>query len=96
MIFNNAAYVVSNSINSFTWGSDDSIYLFDASSTTTFGTPIWQAPIGVYGGKDNGGENTNGTGDVALKISSDGYYMFLYFMFTNGCVVCVQFDCIDM
>lgn len=95
-VFNNCPYAVSNSINSFTWGSDDSIYLFNASSTSTFGSPIWTAPIGLYGGKDNGGQNANGTGDVALKVSKDGYYMYLYFMFTNGTVVCVQYDCIDM
>lgn len=95
-VFNNCQYVVSNSINSFTWGSDDSIYLFDASGTSTFTEPIWKAPIGTYGGKDNGGTNANGTGDVALKVSKDGYYMHLYFMFTNGQVVCVQYDCIKM
>lgn len=95
-VFNNCPYAASNSVNSFTWGSDDSIYLFDASSTSGFGTPIWTAPIGLYGGKDNGGTNANGTGDVLLKVSDDGYYMYLYFMFTNGCVVCVQYDCIDM
>lgn len=95
-VFNNCPYAAGNSVNSFGWGSDDSIYLFDASSTSNLGTPVWQAPIGTYGGKDNGGQNLNGTGDVQLKISDDGYYMHLYFMFTNGCVVCVQFDCIDM
>ena len=95
-IFNNAPYAVHNSINSFTWGSDDAVYLYDVSSTATFGAPIWKAPIGIYGGKENGGQNANGTGDVALQVSDDGYYMYLYFMFTNGQVACVQFDCIDM
>jgi len=95
-VFNNNAYAVNMSINSFTWGSDDKVYLHDASAVTTFTEPIWTTPIGTYGGKDNGGTNTNGTGDAILKVSSDGYYMYLYFMFTNGCVVCVQYDCIDM
>jgi hypothetical protein len=95
-VFNNCPYAVQNSVNSFTWGSDDTVYLYDVSSTSTFGTPVWSAPKGTYGGKDNAGANANGTGDVALKVSDDGYYMYLYFMFTNGCVVCVQFDCIDM
>jgi len=95
-VFNNCPYAVQNSVNSFTWGSDDTIYLYDVSTTSTFTSPIWSAPKGVYGGKDNAGANTNGTGDVALKVSDDGYYMYLYFLFTNGCVVCIQFDCIDM
>lgn len=95
-VFNGNPYSVNMSINSFTWGSDDKVYLHDANAVTTFTEPIWTTPIGTYGGKDNGGTNANGTGDVILKVSSDGYYMYLYFMFTNGCVVCVQYDCIDM
>lgn len=96
VVFNSNPYVVQNTVNSFTWGSDDSILLFDASSTNSIATPIWKAPIGTYGGKDNAGQNTNASGDVVLKVSDDGYYMHLYFMFTNGQVVCVQYDAIDM
>lgn len=95
-VFNNNPYAANISINSFTWGSDDKVYLHDASSVNTFTTPIWDVPHGIYGGKDNGGTNSNGTGDVILKVSDDGYYMYIFFMFTNGTVVCAQFDCIDM
>ncbi len=96
VIFNNCPYAASNSVNSFTWGSDDRAYLFDASGVSIFTEPVWSAPVGLYGGKENGGQNVNGTGDVILKVSDDGYYMYLYFMFTNGVIVCMQFDCIDM
>jgi len=96
IVFNKCPYAVQNSINSFTWGSDDTVYLYDVSSTSTMGASVWKADIGKYGGKENGGQNANGTGDVALKVSDNGYYMYLYFMFTNGCVVCVQYDCISM
>lgn len=96
VVFNGNPYAANISINSFTWGSDDKVYLHDASSVNTFSSPIWDVPHGIYGGKDNGGQNANGTGDVILKVSNDGYYMYLYFMFTNGIVACVQFDCIDM
>ena len=95
-VFNKNPYAVQNTINGFTWGSDDGILLFDAGSVNTLATPIWKAPIGTYGGKDNAGQNANATGDVVLKVSDDGYYMYLYFMFTNGQVVCVQFDAIAM
>jgi len=95
MVFNKCPYAVQSTINSFTWGSDDRVYLYDV-STNAIGAATWSAAAGLYGGKDNGGQNANGTGDVALKVSDDGYYMYLYFMFTNGCVVCVQYDCIDM
>jgi len=40
--------------------------------------------------------NGNGTGDVAFTQSDDGFYLYVYFMFTNGYVACYQFDCIDM
>ena len=51
---------------------------------------------GIYGAKALGEQNPNGTGDVAFGVSKDGYYLYAYFMFTNGYVVCAQFDCIDM
>jgi hypothetical protein len=96
VVFNKCPYAVQNSVNSFTWGSNDIIYLYDVSTTSGFSAATWSCDAGTYGGKDNGGQNANGTGDVALKVSDNGYYMYLYFIFTNGRVVCVQYDCIDM
>lgn len=95
-VFNNNPYVAHTTVNSFTWGSDDSVLLFDANSTSSIVSPIWRAPVGTYGGKENGGQNAWGTSDVAIKVSENGYYMYVYFLFTNGQVVCVQFDCIKM
>lgn len=40
--------------------------------------------------------NGNGTGDVAFVESADGFFLYAYFMFTNGYIVCVQFDCVDI
>lgn len=105
--FNNAAYTAVNWVNSFTWGSADGVWLMDVSSTATFsgnletGTVpavVWEAPRDTYGPKaiQPVVANANGTGDVALTVSEDGYYMYLYFMFTNGYVVGYQFDAIDM
>ena len=100
-VFNKVAYVLSNSINSFTWGTDDSIYLFDLAGNSLDNQPINFGSDGLgvngnYGAKALGNQNANGTGDVALKVSSNGYYLYIYFMFTNGYVGCVQCDCIDM
>lgn len=100
-VFNKVAYVLSNSVNSFTWGTDDSIYLFDLAGNSLDNQPInfGDGGLGInghYGAKALGGVNANGTGDVALKVSSNGYYLYIYFMFTNGYVGCVQCDCIDM
>ncbi len=99
--FNKIAYVLSNSVNSFTWGMDDNIYLFDVAGGTLGNQPLNFGPDGLnifgnYGGNAAGVQNANGTGDVALRVSPDGYYMYIYFMFTNGYVGCISCDCIDM
>ncbi len=110
--FNNAKYVAYNYVNgqSFGAGSADQVYLIDteteltgdpsASPSTTPGL-IWASPKGKNGAFDvaAGGavvQNTNGTADVAMTISENGFYLYLYFMFTNGYMVGVQFDCVDI
>ncbi|HSI69188.1 MAG TPA: DUF5018 domain-containing protein [Gillisia sp.] len=105
--FNNAGYAVVNWVNSFTWGSADLVWLLDVSTSATFtgnldaGTSpavVWQAPRNTYGATAVSPvvANANGTGDVAITVSEDGYYLYVYFMFTNGYVVGYQFDAIDM
>jgi len=105
--FNNAKYTTLNWVNSFTWGAADAVWLLDVSSddnfagnleTNTCKSVVWESDRDKYGAKGVTPlvANGNGTGDVALKVSADGYYMYLYFMFTNGYVVGYQFDCIDM
>ncbi|MDM8158678.1 DUF5018 domain-containing protein [Labilibaculum sp. K2S] len=105
--FNNAKYVTLNWVNSFTWGSADAIWLLDVSSDMNFegnidlktcNAVVWESPRNIYGGKSVSPAvaNGNGTGDVALRVSEDGYFLYLYFMFTNGYVVGYQFDCIDL
>uniref|UniRef100_UPI003217AC93 DUF5018 domain-containing protein n=1 Tax=uncultured Draconibacterium sp. TaxID=1573823 RepID=UPI003217AC93 len=105
--FNNAQYTTLNWLNSFSWGSADAVWLLDVTSdagfngnleTKTCPAVIWECERNVYGGKSLSPSviNANGTGDVALTVSEDGYYMYLYFMFTNGYVVGYQFDCLDI
>ncbi len=107
MEFNNAKYVTTNWVNSFTWGAADGVWLMDVSSdlnfagnleTKTCNAVVWECDRDKYGAKGVTPlvANGNGTGDVALIASADGYYLYLYFMFTNGYVVGYQFDCIDM
>ncbi len=50
--------------------------------------------FGKYGGRLNDGTNVNAYTDVKLHASPDGYFMYAYFMFCNGYVGCVQFDCL--
>lgn len=104
--FNKANYTTLNWVNSFTWGSSDAVWLLDVSSDNDFKgslqhktTPavVWESERGTYGRSATGeAANGNGTGDVALRVSPDGFYLYLYFMFTNGYVVGYQFDCIQM
>lgn len=105
--FNNAKYTVVNWVNSFTWGAADGVWMLDVSSdaqfagnleTRTCNAVVWECERDKFGPKAIAPvvANGNGTGDVALKVSDDGYFLYLYFMFTNGYVVGYQFDCIDM
>ena len=105
--FNNAKYVTTNWVNSFAWGAADGVWLMDVSNDNNFAgnletktckSVVWECERDKYGAKGVTPVvvNGNGTGDVALSVSADGYYMYLYFVFTNGYVVGYQFDCIDM
>lgn len=49
---------------------------------------------GFYGGRANDGVNSNAIQDVKLHVTEDGYFMRAYFMFCNGYVGCIEFDCI--
>lgn len=49
---------------------------------------------GFYGGRANDGVNGNAVQDVKLHVTKDGYFMRAYFMFCNGYVGCIEFDCI--
>jgi hypothetical protein len=108
-VFNGNTYILYNAINSFTWGASDQICLAEAVAPAVFTSPSvdgngntalgqavkWISPVATYGGNQGSGVNSNGTGDVELVVSPDGYYMYVYFMFTNGYVVCYRFDCIE-
>jgi hypothetical protein len=111
IVFNNTPYALVNYVNSFPWGQADQIFLVNASNSDDFtanynawgatqepgGAVEWICPIHQYGAMEGSGtENGNNTGDVAFVPSADGFFLYVYFMFTNGYIVGVQFDCIDM
>ena len=61
---------------------------------------VWEDISGEWGPKAleysaDGYSNANHCDDVIMAGSDSGYYMYLYFMFCNGYVVGVQFDCIN-
>ena len=94
--FNGIGVMASITINGFTWGADDVGYLYDLSQNNLDET-VWQCEKGVYGAfATNAVANGNQTGDVALRTSADGYFLYFYFMFSGGQIVKVQFDCLNM
>ena len=95
--FNNSPYVAHSIVNAFTYGvtGSDIFYMYDL-SIGSLGSPIELCETKLYGGIANGAQNVEAASDVVLRASKDGYYLYAYFMFANGYVVCKQFDCIDM
>ena len=94
--FNGVGYLIANSVNSFTWGADDMIYLYDLGDAN-LDNIVWKSEAGIYGSMSNINQaNGNACSDVALRLSDNGYYMYAYFFFAGGQLVCVQFDCLDM
>ena len=94
--FNGVGYLIANSVNSFTWGADDMIYLYDLGDAN-LDNIVCKSEAGIYGSMSNITQaNGNACSDVALRLSDNGYYMYAYFFFAGGQLVCVQFDCLDM
>ncbi len=94
--FNGVGYLIANSVNSFTWGADDMIYLYDLGDAN-LDNIVWKSEVGIYGSMNNITQaNGNAFSDVALRLSDNGYYMYAYFFFAGGQLVCLQFDCLDM
>ncbi len=94
--FNGVGYLIANSVNSFTWGADDMIYLYDLGDAN-LDNIVWKSELGIYGSMSNITQANGGAcSDVALRLSDNGYYMYAYFFFAGGRLVCLQFDCLDM
>ena len=100
--FNGVPYYIHNSVNTFTWGSDDCIYMYDLGSGA-MSTPVFDftdSGLNInrqYGASAAGAVGRGGNAnDVLLHASPDGFYMYIFFMFTNGSVGCIRTDCIDV
>ncbi|MDR0728874.1 MAG: DUF5018 domain-containing protein [Prevotellaceae bacterium] len=91
--FNNAKYVAFTYARNTT--GNEKVYLVDVEEPLS-GTPgeaaIWEI-TNTYGA---GSGNGNSTSDIVLKASADGDYLYLYYYFTNGAIVCYQFDTYDI
>lgn len=95
-LFNKVGVMASITINGFPWGQDDVAYLYDLGQNNLDET-VWECDKGVYGSfATQNVANGNQTGDVALRVSEDGYYLYFYFMFSGGKIAKWQFDCLNM
>lgn len=100
--FNNMKYAFHNSINTFTWGGDDNLYVYDLTNGDLSTSPVDFGASGLnfinnYGALVAGstGIARNGS-DVKCSVASNGVYLYIYFLFANGSVGCVQVDCLEM
>lgn len=96
--FNGGKYLLYNYVNTFTWAisASDAVNLYDVSGGS-ISTSIKVCDSKIHGSQGCGnGQAKMATSDVALKVAKNGYYMYAYFVFLNGNVGCVQYDCIDM
>lgn len=109
--FNNGKYLLHNSVNTFSWGDNDRMYLIDLSSgkmtdevlkssatdgSISFFVDKAASPSGIYGAMAAGFTGVAGNcNDARLWVSSTGFYMYGYFLFTNGYIGCIRVDCIQ-
>lgn len=98
--FNKAKFAIHNSVNTFTWGQDDTLYIYDLSSSdlNTAAVDFGSGGLGFlgkYGARACGNVGlARNADDVKLSVSSNGVYMYIYFQFANGYVGCLQVDCL--
>ena len=99
MIFNNTPFVAHTIVEPFGGiisKTVDVVYMYDLTAGS-LAAPLKVCEPGIYGSHAGSGvANTEWASDVVLRASQDGYYLYVYFMFANGYVVCQQYDCIDM
>lgn len=107
--FNNSKYFFHNSVNTFPWGDNDRMYLIDLSSgdmtkellktsDTDGAISFFVDPSGTskYGAMAAGFNGTSANcNDARLWVSNSGFYMYGYFLFTNGYIGCIRVDCIQ-
>jgi hypothetical protein len=90
--FNNAKYVAFSYARNLT--GNEKVYLVDVENPLS-GTPEEAAIWEITNTHGAGGTNGNSTSDIALRPSADGNFLYLYYYFTNGAIVCYQFDSYD-
>jgi len=95
--FNNAKYLAVVNVSTNIAGNG---YLYNVTNPLLLSTPPTSADYGKVmvfkSSMMTTAANGNLTGDVALKVSKDGYKMIMYVLITNGSIAAYEFDCIDL
>lgn len=102
--FNNVRYYIHNVLNTLGYGYGASMIMYNLSTndlsteeidfTAATGLNI-QGNYGASAGNSTNDHGGNG-GDVRFYVTPDGFYLYIFFEFTNGYVGAVRADCIDM
>lgn len=100
-VFNKNQYFFHNSVNTFPWGENDMLFVLDVSSGKFEDECINMFWNGLdlnhkYGAMGAGNRGFGGNGnDARLWVDESGFFMYGYFLFTNGYIGCFRVDCID-
>lgn len=93
--FNGANYLAQTIVALY--GGANNCHLYDVTNASNLASApkdpnllIFSSPANVVT------NNTNSTGDVAIKVSDDGFKMIMYLVITNFGVAAYEFDCIDV
>lgn len=94
-IFNGAHYLAQTIVALY--GGANNCHLYDVTIPTNLLLAPKDPRLLVFSSPPNVvTDNTNATGDVAIKVSDDGYKMIMYMLITNFGVGAYEFDCIDV
>lgn len=99
-VFNNSQFFFYNVVNAQTWGVCDMLWLMDVSggNLETHAIDFTEKGLNLdknVGAKSLGNQGCGGgCNDVRLSVSSNGFFMYAIYQFTNGHVGCVRVDCI--
>lgn len=103
--FNNATYIAIDWTNSQTFGGGDRVFLLDATNPSKLVgnleaaagiEPLFWKSDNTFGARSISTSLKGSSSDVFMRVSDNGYYLYVYFVFTDGYVVGYQFDCIKM
>ena len=93
--FNGAKYLAQTIVALY--GGANNCHLYDVTIPANLASAPKDPKLLVFSSPANlVTNNTNSTGDVAIKVSDDGFKMVMYMVITNFGVAAYEFDCIDV